>query len=161
MSNFPQPIRKQRKGNFPYKFKITEAYSYKDTGWKLTSKFESDWLSISEMGEVIVNPAVKSYAWDGCTPKMSILNLFTLGVPDGHVDFRTMKEYTYDASLVHDALYQYLDSVPVPKAEIDKLFLKMLGDFKLRWPYYLAVKYFGGRGIVQKGVTQVNFSRTS
>lgn len=101
---------------------------------------------------VTVKANESGYAWDGCTPKWSLLNLVIVGVPDGHVDHRTMKPFTYHASLVHDALYQYLDSVPVPKAEIDRLFLKMLGDFKLRRLYYLAVKYFGGRGVKQKGI---------
>ena len=56
------------------------------------------------------------------------------------------------ASLVHDALYQYLDSVPVNKRSIDLLFLIMLGDFKLRKLYHLFVKYFGGRGVIQTGL---------
>ena len=152
MEDFPQPREKQRKGNFPYKFKITEDYTYTDTGWKLTTEFRSKWLHISKDGEVTVMANETGYSWDGCTPKWSLLNLVIVGVPDGHVDHRTMEPYTYHASLVHDALYQYLDSVPVRKAEIDRLFLKMLGDFKLRRLYYFVVKLFGGRGVGQKGI---------
>ena len=152
MNAFPQPMEKQRKGNFPYKFKITEDYVYSDTGWTLEEEFESKWLHVGTNGAVTVKANEDGYAWDGCTLKWSILNLKIVGVPDGHVDYRTMKAYTYFASLVHDALYQYLDTVPVSKDKIDRLFLKMLGDFKLRWLYYLAVKYFGGLGVKQHGV---------
>jgi hypothetical protein len=140
---YPEPRAKLRKGNFPYKFKILEDFTYGDTGWILEHEFQSKWLHISTKGEITVKANETGYAWDGCTPKWSFLNLAIIGVPDGHVDYRTMKPFTYHASLVHDALYQYLDSVPVSKADIDRLFLKMLGDFKLRWVYYIAVRLFG------------------
>jgi hypothetical protein len=152
MDEFPRPMERQRKCNFPYTFKISEDYTYAETGWSLATEFRSKWLHISTDGLVTVKANQSGYAWDGCTPKWSLLNLVIIGVPDGHVDHRTMKPFTYYASLVHDALYQYLDSVPVPKADIDRLFLKMLGDFKLRGLYYFAVKHFGGRGVEQKGI---------
>ena len=150
--DFHQPMEKLRKGNFPYIFRIYEDFKYSDTGWKLAEEFCSKWLHISKAGEVTVKANETGYAWDGCTPKWSFLNLVIVGVPDGHVDHRTTKPYTYYASLVHDVLYQYLDSVPVQKTEIDRLFLKMLGDFKLRKLYYMSVKLFGGRGVKQKGI---------
>ena len=96
--------------------------------------------------------ANEGYSWDGCTPKRSFLNLSIIGVPDGHIDYRTMRPFTYHASLVHDALYQYLDTIPVRKKEVDWLFLIMLGDFKLRWIYYVMVRLFGGRGVKQLGI---------
>lgn len=154
MTNIPQPRQILRKGNFPYKFKINEDYTYTDTGWSLTSEFRGKWLHISKNGFVTVKSNETGYAWDGCTPKWSLLNLVIIGVPDGHIDHRTMKPFTYHASLVHDALYQYLDTVPVSKEDIDKLFLKMLGDFKMRRLYYWAAKYFGGRGVKQRGMKQ-------
>jgi len=152
MDYYPEPREIIRKGDFPYKFKIMEDYIYDDTGWIIDKPFISKWLEISEGGQIKVKANESGYAWDGCTPKWSLLNLIIVGIPDGHIDYRTMKPFTYYATLVHDALYQYLNSVPIPKAEIDWLFLKMLGDFKLRSLYYLAVKYFGGRGINQKGI---------
>lgn len=79
-----------------------------------------------------------------------------IGTPDGHIDHRTMKPYTYYASLVHDVLYQYLDSVPVSKAQIDRLFLQMLGDFKLRKLYYFCVKHLAGRGVIQHGLIRAS-----
>lgn len=152
MNNYPQPREIIRKVTFPYKFKIMEDYTYKDTGWTLKEPFIAEWLQITRDGHITVKANEGGYAWDGCTPKWSFLNLAILGTPDGHIDYRTMKPYTYYASLVHDALYQYLDTVPVSKEKIDLLFLKMLGDFKLRRIYYWAVKHFGGRGIVQTGL---------
>ena len=128
-----------------------EDYIY-DSDWIIGKQFTSEWLEISEKGKIKVKANEHGYSWDGCTPKWSFLNLMIIGVPDGHINYRTMKPYTYYASLVHDALYQYLDTVPVPKEKIDLLFLKMLGDFKLRYPYYFATKYFGGMGIKQNGI---------
>jgi hypothetical protein len=152
IKEFPTPISKKRKGNYPYKFKITEDYLYSDTKWKLSQEFNSRWLIISMDGRVTVKANETGYAWDGCTPKKSILNLFMVGVPDGHVDYRTMHPFTYFASMVHDALYQYLDTVPVTKKQIDQLFLQMLGDFKPRYIYYFFVRLFGGRGVKQKNI---------
>ena len=154
MSDYPAPRPKPNR-SFPWIYKIEENFVYRETGWVLQKAFESEWLNISEQGVITVKANRNGYAWDGCTPKASVFNLFVVGIPDGHVNYRTMKPYTYYASLVHDALYQYLDTVPVPKSQIDRLFLKMLKDFKLRRLYYLAVKNFGGRGVVQKGLVPV------
>ena len=151
MDDWPLPRAIVRKGNFPYTFKIQKDYIY-ESGWKLEAAFSSEWLEISTSGQIRVKANVSGYAWDGCTPKLSFFNLFIFGVPDGHFDYRTTKPYTYYASLVHDALYQYLDSVPVSKDKIDLLFLEMLGDFKLRKIYYFFVKHFGGRGVTQNKI---------
>ncbi len=146
-----KPRTKIRKGNYPYIFKEFSDITHQ-TDWRLSEPFVSEWLEISVSGLITVKAGANGYAWDGCTPKISVLNLFVLGVPDGHIDHRTMKPFTYKASMIHDALYQYLDSVPVPKAKIDLLFKDMLGDFKLAWLYYWCVKHFGGRGVKQRGV---------
>ncbi|WP_367989261.1 hypothetical protein AB2S62_18640 [Vibrio sp. NTOU-M3] len=151
MEEWPQPREIMRSGNFPYIFKIEEDFTQK-TNWKLEKAFDSEWLNISVDGVITVKANRTGYAWDGCTPKWSICNLWVLGVPDGHIDYRTMRPYTYYASLVHDALYQYLDTVPVTKEQIDSLFLEMLGDFKPRKLYHFAVKHLGGRGVKQTGI---------
>ena len=148
---WPSPREIQRSGNYPYKFKITEDY-HCESGWILSEPFDAQWLSISTSGTITVKANDSGYAWDGCTPKWSLLNLWVIGTPDGHINHRTMKPYTYYASLIHDALYQYLDTVPVSKQAIDQLFLTMLGDFKPRQLYYLAVRLLGGRGVFQKGL---------
>ncbi|MGF1704987.1 hypothetical protein [Enterovibrio baiacu] len=151
MTNWPEPRDIVRTGNFPYVFKIDKDFVYA-SGWKLDQPFDSQWLAISTDGTITVKANETGYAWDGCTPKWSVLNLVIIGTPDGHIDYRTMKPFCFYASLVHDALYQYLDSVPVPKKDIDLLFLDMLGDFKLRKLYHFFVKHVGGRGVIQRGL---------
>jgi hypothetical protein len=151
MTDFPAPIERKRSGDFPYKFKITKNYTHQ-TDWKLEQPFIAEWLEITQDGLITVKANSSGFSWDGCTPKWSILHLFIIGSPDGHVNYHTMKPYTYHASMVHDALYQYLDTIPIHKSQVDLLFLDMLGNFKLRKLYHLAVKHFGGKGIVQKGV---------
>ena len=86
------------------------------------------------------------------TPKLNLFDLAVIGVPDGIIDIKTMKPKTYFASLVHDAFYQYLEDVPVTKAEVDRLFYEMLGDFWLRRVYYFMVRCFGARGVEQRGI---------
>lgn len=151
LMNLPQPRSKKRTGKHPYIFKEMVDFSYQTT-WSLDASFVAEWLEISTDGLVTVKSNGTGYSWDGCTPKFSFFDITVVGIPDGHIDVRTMKPFTYRASMVHDALYQYLGSVPVSKRDIDLLFLDMLGDFRLRHLYYFAVKYFGGREIVQKGV---------
>ncbi|MDX8400545.1 MAG: hypothetical protein R8K20_09915 [Gallionellaceae bacterium] len=151
---FPKPREKLRKGNFPYIFVEHEDFPHQ-TDWTLERSFEAEWLSISKSGLIIVKANKTGYAWDGCSPKFDILNLVVVGVPDGHFDYRTGKAYTYRASMVHDALYQYLDSIPVSKADVDLLFLIMLGDFKPRHIYYYFVKHCGGKNVVQQGLQHV------
>ncbi|MEW6982535.1 hypothetical protein AAD001_07765 [Colwelliaceae bacterium 6471] len=151
MDNWHEPREIQRTGNFPYKFKIEQDFSV-ESGWELTAPYKSQWLEISTSGTITVKANETGYSWDGCTPKLSVFNLFIIGTPDGHIDYRTMKPFTYHASLVHDALYQYLDTVPIAKEEIDRLFLAMLNDFKLRKVYHFFVKHLGGRGVIQQGI---------
>lgn len=84
------------------------------------------------------------YAWDGCSPKKIIKDLL-VGTPDGAPGFDG-KPKTYYASMIHDALYQYKSSVPVTRAQADKLFYDMLLEADFYWAktYYRAVRLFGG-----------------
>jgi hypothetical protein len=120
----------------------------------LGKSFDSEWLRLDEDGTVTIKANARGYAWDGCTPKISILGLFILGTPDGHIDVETGKSLTYYASLVHDAFYQYLEDIPVSKQEIDRQFYEMLKEqrFPLAWLYYQAVLYLGGLGTKQRNV---------
>jgi hypothetical protein len=82
----------------------------------------------------------KGYAWDGCSPKLSVLGLFWLGTPDGHIDCDTGKPFTYYASLVHDCLLQY---DIVPRKEADRIFYDLMPDrYPLRLLYYWAVRVY-------------------
>ena len=121
MTNYPLPRDMVRKGNYPFKFKIKKDQSV-ESGWSLNEPFISKWLEINENGKITVKANEKGYSWDGCSPKKSFFNLFIFGTPDGHIDYRTNLPFTHDASLFHDALYQYLDSVPIPKKRLINCF---------------------------------------
>jgi len=113
--------------------------------------------------------ARRTYSWDGCSPKRWFYWLAIIGTPDWHkkeIEIDTLVsntagqwlvekknvfwQLTDHASLVHDALYQYLDSIPLEKPQVDRLFYEMLKEAGmlccLRWIYFMAVKIFGGKG---------------
>lgn len=102
------------------------------------------WLSIHVYGRITVR---QDYAWDGCSPKFRLFGK-VVGIPDGAINPRTGYPLTYHASLIHDALYQFLDHprFPYTRAQVDTIFHQML--IKARFPhagiYYAAVKYLGG-----------------
>ena len=84
-------------------FTFTDDFAFKDKTGIVR-------LILLRNGKMTVN---KRYAWDDCTPKICIFDVL-FGTPDGVVDSRTRKPKTYYASLVHDALYQFLpDGVPL------------------------------------------------
>jgi len=88
----------------------------------------------------------RGYSWNGCSPKFCLFDLL-VGTPDGVTDLSTGHSKTYRASLVHDALYQFLpDGLPIRRAHADACFLSLLDatGFRLRHIYYLAVRVFGG-----------------
>lgn len=119
--------------------------------------FYSEWLVIKG-GCIIVNPGEstlngntitynckshRTYAWDGCTPKFFFYWFMILGTPDwwskkvtvqyidnqNNISSKTVFwQLAHHASLVHDALYQYLNVVPIKKKDIDELFRNMLKD---------------------------------
>jgi len=82
-----------------------------------------------------------AYAWDGCTPKRLFFWLALIGTPDWWhgehkiqaiteqgelVDKKVFWQLCMHASLVHDALYQYLGNIPLSKIQVDQLFYDML-----------------------------------
>jgi Protein of unknown function (DUF1353) len=92
--------------------------------------------------------------------------LLLIGTPDGlqkSGDIRTIKDQKFyekktvfwqrahHASLVHDALYQYLDSIPMSKKDVDNLFYDMLleSGFSVTVAkiYHLAVRYLGASDV--------------
>lgn len=120
--------------------------------WQSPFRFDGDWafqdcqgqtrLVISAEGEITV---LKDYAWDGCTPKFCVFDIL-FGTPDGVVYSGTGKPKTYYASLVHDALYQFLpDGLPLTQAQADRCFLLLMKEHKFapRYLYYAAVRVFG------------------
>ncbi|MCK5268444.1 MAG: hypothetical protein KAR07_09760 [Spirochaetes bacterium] len=98
-----------------------------------------------------------TYAWDGCTPKRLFFGLFIFGTPDGKfieqsvykIDknepaSKKLKKTTklwqraFHASLIHDAMCQYLHHIPFEKVIFDQLFYDML--VKSKW--WQPVAYF-------------------
>ena len=138
---------KKRKGI--YKYVTHEDLLYKNTDIKLS--FNNEWLHISENGDIVVKGTNgKGYAWDGCTPKFNIFDLFLVGTPDGRTIVNTGKPITYYASLVHDILCQYAKDIGIKRKQADKVFLVYLGDFNLRYLYYATVRIFGILFVWQK-----------
>jgi hypothetical protein len=107
-----------------------------------------------------------AYAWDGCTPKRWFFWLALIGTPDWWhgehkiqaiteqgelVDKKVFWQLCMHASLVHDALYQYLDNIPLTKIQVDQLFYDMLieaGMPKLMAKaYHWSVDKFGANDV--------------
>lgn len=103
----------------------------------------------------------RTYAWDGCTPKKWFYWFILIGTPDfchkrekimtldSHQNQKTKVVFwqqAHHASLIHDALYQYLGIHEISKNKVDILFYEMLREsgmnIILAKIYHLAVKYF-------------------
>jgi hypothetical protein len=100
------------------------------------------WMLIETTGTITI---MNGYAWNGCSPKFCLFDIL-LGTPDGVVHRETGKPKTYFASLVHDALYQFLtDGLPLNRRHADAIFLQLLreSDFTPARIYWLAVRLFG------------------
>ena len=105
------------------------------------------WMTIEPYtSEEIQITIMKDYAWDGCSPKINVLDLFHIGSPDGVIDITTGKPKTYYASLVHDALCQFISGIEdmCSRKDIDQLFFKSLkeSNFKLSRLYYTLVRIY-------------------
>ncbi|MDQ3565756.1 MAG: hypothetical protein M3436_17165 [Pseudomonadota bacterium] len=96
----------------------------------------------------------RTYAWDGCTPKRLFYWAALIGTPDWWEQCEAVQVATeqgtlevrnkfwpkaHHASLVHDALYQYLGTIPINKTEVNQLFYEML--IESRMPRVLASIY--------------------
>ena len=100
-------------------------------------------LIVEQAGRITVT---RGYAWNGCSPKVCVFDML-FGTPDGVVHVRTERPKTYYASLVHDALYQYLpDGLPLKRRHADAFFFRLMeeSDFGPRWVYWAFVRVFGG-----------------
>jgi hypothetical protein len=104
----------------------------------------------------------RAYAWDGCTPKRFFFWIAIAGTPDWWHGARTIRtidapnrvversvvwQLAHHASLVHDALYQYLEHIPLSRQDVDRLFYEMLKESgmcrSVAKIYHLAVRWFG------------------
>ncbi len=125
-------------GNREYRFKTKhsviiqcnlvpkgKAISFRDSKNK-------EWVYIDSTHMIIM----KGYAWDGCSPKRWIPLLGWVGTPDF--------EQTRLASLVHDALCQFLETehFPFDRKVCDQIFKQILiqSHFNLVKLYYIGVR---------------------
>lgn len=114
---------------------VTEDLVFKDAKGKVR-------LIVEQGGRLTVT---RGYAWNGCSPKVCVFDLL-LGTPDGAVYEGTGRPKTYFASMVHDALYQFLDAgSTISRAQADGCFVRLLGEseFVLGRLYWAAVRAFG------------------
>ena len=154
----------------------------KKTYFATGRKFYSEWLIIHD-GLIIVNPGPskiptqnntveydykvqRTYAWDGCSPKIWFYWFALIGTPDWKHHKETIStldkdgnisrkekfwQMAHHASLVHDALYQYLGEHPITKHEADLLFYEMLCESGMNLItakiYHFAVICGGGKEI--------------
>ena len=125
-----------------YIYKLDKDYHYnsKIKGYKYCNK----WVEIHVDGLIIVKAG---YAWDGCTPKVNLFDLYIFGAPEGILDINTMKPKTYYASLVHDVLYQFYGRHGIKRKRIDSLFYDILrrDGFYMADAYYMIVDHLGAK----------------
>lgn len=125
-----------------------------DAGYTWTSPFplDADFAFRDSSGRVRLilerNGAItvtRGYTWNGCSPKFRVLDLL-VGTPEGVVSARTGQRKTYFASLVHDALYQFLaDGLPLSRRQADHVFLSLMRESNYLFAplYWLFVRVFG------------------
>lgn len=99
-------------------------------------------LIVEKDGRITVT---EGYTWNGCSPKFCLFDIL-VGTPEGVVSAATGRPKTYYASLVHDALYQFLpDGLPLKRGDADRFFLKLMAasEFAPKWIYWLVVRLAG------------------
>ena len=122
-----------------------------NVAWQCSRRFKQDYVFFDADGTVrlIVQrdgtlTVTRGYAWNGCSPKICIFDI-VLGPPEGVVHAVTGHPKTYYASLLHDALYQFLhDGLPLTRAEADHFFL----DAAARNEFPAGADLLGGRACV-------------
>ena len=128
-----------------YVYCIKEDYRYPSS--IKGREFENEWFRLSKDGCVIVKGThYKGYAWDGCSPKMKITDVY-LGTLEAVLCSETGQSKTYYASLIHDVFYQFSRDLRsfVKRKEVDAEFYNILkrDGFKFAKLYYIAVRLFG------------------
>ncbi len=129
-----------------WKFRLDESFSW-DSEVPVGEEFvffdreKKVRLLIEEKGRITV---MRGYAWNGCSPKFCFLD-FLVGTPDGVVNKGTGRQKTYFASMIHDALCQFLPyGLPYNRPEADFFFFRLMeeSEFGPRRIYWLAVRAF-------------------
>jgi len=128
-----------------YIYCIKEDYRYQSS--IKGREFENKWLKIDKDGTIIVKGSnYKGYAWDGCSPKLKIKDLY-LGTMEAVLNPNTGKSKTYYASLIHDILYQFSNDIKsfIARKEVDREFYTILkrDKFAFAYIYYFVVRALG------------------
>ncbi len=135
------------KNSVKWLYRLESPYSW-DSGMPIESdRFFFDRkgrlrLVIEESGRITVTAG---YSWNGCSPKFCLFDIL-LGTPDGVVHAHTGRPKTYYASMIHDALYQFLPAdLPYAASQADGIFLRLMeeSEFGPRRLYWLAVRALG------------------
>ena len=112
---------------------------------KFSDELGRTWLTIEEDRFITIH---KGYAWNGCSPTIQLFDWGYIGTPNGSIDLINGVSKTHNASLIHDALYQFMDkpAMPYSRKQMDRLFLALLKEekFSLRYVYYAGLRLFGG-----------------
>ncbi len=110
-------------------------------------EFENEWFKLDKDGTMIVKGTrYKGYAWDGCSPKWKIKEMY-FGTPEAVLNDTTRRSRTYYASLIHDIFYQFSSEIKdiIKRREADEEFYNILkrDGFKMARLYYWGVRCFG------------------
>jgi len=128
-----------------YIYCIRENYRYQSS---ITGReFENDWFKLALDGVIIIKGTnYKGYAWDGCSPKFKIKDIY-VGIAEAVLNFGTGQSKTYYASLVHDVFYQFSKKIRsfIKRKEIDQEFYAILkrDNFRFASLYYFFVRILG------------------
>lgn len=124
-----------------YKYTLTEPYTTKLVELE-NVYYYGKWGYIYD-GRIVI---YTGYSWDGCSIKLFKLGKYYIGTPDGWFDgLKYRKDWTKEASLVHDFLYQFHEDILITRLTADNCFRYLLKKVKFPlWKlYYNAVRKFG------------------
>lgn len=121
-------------------FVLKEDFTHKHDLLK-NENFENKFVKVKD-GFITVKAG---YAWDGCTPNLSVFGLFVIGTPNGTTHLG--KPWLYNVSLVHDALCQFRENLNLSHKETTQIFYDHMKEVKwpLKYIYYLGVKYLSSK----------------
>ena len=111
-------------------YRLDRAYS-----WESGCPVGDDFLFFDKRGKLrlVVEASgcitvLARYAWNGCSPKFCVFDILW-GTPDGVVHARTGRPKTYFASMIHDALCQFLPyGLPYNRPEADFFFFRLMEE---------------------------------
>ena len=128
-----------------YVYCIKQDYKYQSS--ILGREYENEWFKLSKDGIIVIKGTnYKGYAWDGCSPKFKIKDIY-FGTGEAVLNYDTGQSKTYYASLIHDVFYQFAKAVRsfIKRKEVDQEFYKILKRDGMRFAglYYIGVRLFG------------------